>query len=372
MRFAFLYHSLESCWNHGNAHFLRGVVRDIVARGHEATVFEPRDGWSRANALRDDPDALPPLDLIAPGVRSILYDAPFDTSALDDFDVAIVHEWNDPALVAAVGARRAAGAEFTLFFHDTHHRAATAPQDIARLDLSSYDGALVFGQALASIYHRRGWAKRVFVWHEAADTRLFRPLPARRIECDLVWIGNWGDAERDAELREFLIEPIRALGLTARIYGVRYPESALAELAAAGIEYRGWLPNHRAPEAFAAARMTAHVPRRPYARALPGIPTIRMFEALACGLPLVSAPWDDCEGLFPTGAYAKARNGAEMTSALARFRDDPQVASWTAARGFAAIRERHSCAHRVDELLRIVAGLRGGRSEFSAARKATV
>ena len=44
--------------------------------------------------------------------------------------------------------------------------------------------------------------------------------------------------------------------------------------------------------------MTVHVPRRPYVDALPGIPTIRVFEALACGIPLVSAPWRDEEGLF--------------------------------------------------------------------------
>ena len=47
--------------------------------------------------------------------------------------------------------------------------------------------------------------------------------------------------------------------------------------------------------------MTVHVPRRPYVEALPGIPTIRVFEALACGIPLVSAPWADSEGLFPPG-----------------------------------------------------------------------
>ena len=54
---------------------------------------------------------------------------------------------------------------------------------------------------------------------------------------DLVWIGNWGDGERSDEIREFLIEPVKALGLKARIYGVRYPPRALEQLAEAGIEY---------------------------------------------------------------------------------------------------------------------------------------
>ena len=69
--------------------------------------------------------------------------------------------------------------------------------------------------------------------------------------------------------------------------------------------------------------MTVHVPRRPYTRLLPGIPTIRMFEALACGIPLVSAPWDDCEGLFTAGDdYLVAQNGAEMRRHLAALRAD--------------------------------------------------
>ena len=72
------------------------------------------------------------------------------------------------------------------------------------------------------------------------------------------------------------------------MHGVRYPPEGRAALAAAGIDYAGYLPNFRVPQAFAAARMTVHVPRRPYATALPGIPTIRVFEALACGIPLVS------------------------------------------------------------------------------------
>jgi spore maturation protein CgeB len=38
------YHSLLSDWNHGNAHFLRGTVRELIRRGHEVVVYEPKDG----------------------------------------------------------------------------------------------------------------------------------------------------------------------------------------------------------------------------------------------------------------------------------------------------------------------------------------
>lgn len=359
MKFAFFYHSLQSCWNHGNAHFLRGVVRELAARGHDVTVFEPADGWSRTNAMRENAAGLPPLEVVAPGIASVLTGADFDPGIARSFDVVIVNEWNDPALVAALGFVRRARGGFVLLFHDTHHRAITAPHEIDNFDLDACDGVLAFGRTLADVYRRRRDARRVFVWHEAADVTLFRPDATRAKDCDLVWIGNWGDGERDEELRAFLIRPIRELGLKARLYGVRYPETALRDLRAAGVDYRGWLPNHRAPEAFASARMTVHVPRRPYAAALRGIPTIRMFEALACGIPMVSAPWEDSERLFEPGAYLRAADGDGMIHALARLRDDDAFARATAMRGLACVRNRHTCGHRVDELLSVVESLRG-------------
>src|SRR5690349_15684927 len=51
MKFILFYHSIVSCWNHGNAHFLRGVARELIRLGHSVTVYEPEDGWSRMNAV---------------------------------------------------------------------------------------------------------------------------------------------------------------------------------------------------------------------------------------------------------------------------------------------------------------------------------
>jgi spore maturation protein CgeB len=371
MNVTLFYHSLASCWNHGNAHFLRGVCRELIRRGHPVTVCEPADGWSRANALRDGGEAvLAQAAKLVPGVESRLHDpATLDLDeALHDADVVLVHEWNAPELVAAIGERRAAGGRFTLLFHDTHHRAVSAPHEIGRFDISAYDGVLAFGEVLREVYLREGWARQIFTWHEAADTALFHPVPGQRQERDLVWIGNWGDGERSAELREFLLEPVRRLGLSARIHGVRYPDEVRAELASRGIDYAGWLPNHAAPVAFASALMTVHVPRRPYVEALPGIPTIRVFEALACGIPLVSAPWRDEEGLFPAGCYVSAGDGDGMTGALSMLRRDPDMRAELIRNGLAAIRQRHSCAHRVDELLGIVARLRGWAATRRTAR----
>jgi spore maturation protein CgeB len=86
------------------------------------------------------------------------------------------------------------------------------------------------------------------------------------------------------------------------MHGVRYPEEALRALADHGARYRGWLPNARAPEVFARHLATVHVPRRFYVTMLPGIPTIRVFEALACGIP-----WSRHPGRMPSISSALAR-----------------------------------------------------------------
>ena len=169
-----------------------------------------------------------------------------------------------------------------------------------------------------------------------------------------MWIGNWGDDERTDELQEFLIEPVASLGLSARVHGVRYPPFARQALAEAGVEFAGYLPSFRVPDAFAAATATVHIPRRPYVRMLPGIPTIRVFEALACGIPLVCAPWHDTEELFTPGEdLLIARRGVEMRRHLDAIRRDPHLAAELSRHGRATIEARHSCAHRVDELLAI-------------------
>jgi spore maturation protein CgeB len=358
MRIVLFVHSLVSDWNHGNAHFLRGVTTELLARGHDVRVLEPLDGWSRSNLVAEHGrEAVDEVLAAFPTLRSTSYEPtelevqlPALTAGAD---LVLVHEWNEPEVVAAVGRHKAAGG-YRLLFHDTHHRAVTAPKDMARFDLSAYDGVLAFGGVIRDLYLERGWAERAWTWHEAADTRVFRPMDAVARRGDLVWIGNWGDGERTAELHEFLLGPVRRLGLRAHCYGVRYPDDAKTALDRAGIRYGGWRPNHRAPSAFAAHGVTVHVPRRPYVEALPGIPTIRPFEALACGIPLVCAPWDDAEGLFTPGEdYLVARNGREMERHLDDVLHDPELAASLREHGQATIKERHTCAHRVDELLAV-------------------
>jgi spore maturation protein CgeB len=97
-----------------------------------------------------------------------------------------------------------------------------------------------------------------------------------------------------------------------------------------------------------------HVPRRPYVKALPGIPTIRPFEALACGIPLVSAPWNDTERLFEPGKdFLFAMNGNEMAAHIKTIIENESHSAAFAQHGLQTIRSRHTCSHRVNELLEI-------------------
>jgi spore maturation protein CgeB len=361
MRIVMFYHSLVSDWNHGNAHFLRGIVTELLERGHDVTVYEPEGGWSRTRLAEEyGVEALSGFQSAYPTLTSRTYDPglPDLDELLAGADLVLVHEWTEPSLVNALGMHRAVTGGYRLLFHDTHHRSVSAPAEMEAYDLSRYDGVLAFGEVVRQRYLEAGWAEQVWTWHEAADVRVFHPLSRRDREGDLVWIGNWGDEERTAELEEFVITPVERLGLRARVNGVRYPHAALERLARACIVFGGWLPNYVVPEVFARFAVTVHVPRRPYVEALPGIPTIRMFEALACGIPLISAPWEDSEGLFRAGTdYLVARNGAEMQQRLAEVLSDETEARAMAARGVTTILERHTCAHRVTELLAIVASL---------------
>jgi spore maturation protein CgeB len=356
MKITMFYHSLVSDWNHGNAHFLRGVATELISRGHDVNIFEPRDSWSRLNLIQEHGEKpIKHFHEAYPLLESTPYDpATIDLeSTLAGVDAVIVHEWSDHALVKKIGQHRAAN-RYALFFHDTHHRMVSDRTSMDAYDLTQYDGVLAYGQVLNDLYLQTGRAKRAWTWHEAADTRVFRPINGTQKEGDLVWIGNWGDEERTQELHEFLIGPVRDLKLKARVYGVRYPDAAKQALADAGIEYGGWLPNFEAPSVFARYRVTMHVPRRPYVATLPGIPTIRPFEALACGIPLLSSPWNDVENLFRPGTdFLFAQNGTEMRRLLERVLSDDGVAQSLSHHGLETIRARHTCAHRVDQLLEI-------------------
>ncbi len=361
MRIVIFVHSIVSDWSHGNAHFLRGLMRALQVRGHQVVACERWRNWA-TDQLYEEQGAGPIVEFarLFPDLHIRVYGG--WERILDEVDeltrgadLGLVHEFNDPELIGAVGAVRHRRGDFLALFHDTHHRAATVPWQVARFNLMHYDGVLAYGDSLAQVYRRDYGIERVWTFHEAADTTVFKPLRATRTD-DVVWIGNWGDDERSRELIEYLVESARQLPeLRFAVHGVRYPEEGRRAIEQAGIEFRGWIPNYKVPAAFARAKLTLHIPRGPYVSTLPGIPTIRPFEALACGIPLISTPWRDTEGLFRAGTdYLVVRTPAEMREQILRLAHDPDARLSLTEHGLETIRARHTCGHRAEQLETIV------------------
>ena len=355
-RIAYFAHSIRSDWNNGNAHFLRGLLRNLEKIGHQVTIFEPENGWSLTN-LETEPAGAYSIDQFArtyPTLQIVTYNlagtSELQIESLRDFDIVFVHEWNAPELVhRLLGFRDTLG--FRLLFHDTHHRASSSPETIRLLGIDRFDGVVAFGEALRRIYRDQFHLPRVWTLHEAADTDVFYPRATTDKADDLVWIGNWGDNERSAEIREFLLQPAAQLPRHGfSIYGVRYPEEGIKALREAGVTYHGYLPNLDAPAVYSAARLTVHIPRQQYSTAMAGIPTIRVFEALACGIPLLSAPWSDSESLFAKGDFCMVHSAAEMQSAISTLLGNWKAARAQAQRGLETVRSRHTCRHRAEQL----------------------
>lgn len=355
-------HSLRSDWNHGNAHFLRGLVRALVRMGHNVRCYEQLGSWSLTNLVRNEGEAAieaidhfrqtyPELDIRFYNIDEGLNE--YVARELRNADVVIVHEWNDPKVVNTVLAlKQQLG--FVTLFHDTHHRAYTNPSEILRFHLHLFDGVLAFGEAIRKIYTEGFGIPRAWTFHEAADVEFFAPLELPK-ENDVIWIGNWGDEERTRELQEFLIGPASTLrGHKVVVHGVRYPEDGLRKLAEAGIEYRGYLPNLKGPQVYGQSKLTVHVPRRQYTNGLSGIPTIRVFETLACGIPLLCAPWNDVENLFRPGEdYLIAPDGRSMAAEMRHLIADEAARRQLGEAGLQTIHRRHTCAHRATQLMEI-------------------
>ncbi len=359
LRIAYIAHSLRSDWNNGNAHFLRGLMRALSAAGHDVHILESEMPWSLQHLLEEPLGA----ESLA-GFHAAYSDLNIETSPtlnnkdlwrniLSDRQVVVLHEWNDPDVAKLLLELREEFG-YKLLFHDTHHRASSSPQQIELFGIPRFDGVLAFGETLRNIYLERIGIPNVWTFHEAADVTIFHPLEKSLQASDVIWIGNWGDGERSLEISEYLLQPAEQLPqIDFQVYGVRYPREGELALACSGVRYGGYLPNLEAPKAYASSRVCMHIPRRQYASLMKGIPTIRVFEALACGIPLISAPWEDTEKLFRPNDFLSVRSTDEAASAIKRLLDDSEYAEQQATRGLETVLERHTCDHRASQLTTI-------------------
>ncbi|HUR37151.1 MAG TPA: glycosyltransferase [Terriglobales bacterium] len=354
-------HSLVSDWSHGSAHFLRGLARSLMQMGHRVRCHEELGSWSLVNLVRTEQErSIDAIDQFRSQFRELdihFYERKdglrdFLKSDLRNADVVLLHEWNEPDAINTVLSLKSE-LRFKALFLDTHHRAYTRAGEMLKFHLHLCDGVLAAGEPIRKIYTDGFGIRRAWTFHEAADIEHFYPraLPKKT---DLVWMGNWGDEARTAEMEEFLVAPTSALpDLKVRAYGVRYPAEAVDWMLDAGIDFRGYLPNLDAPREYAEAVLALHIPRKQYTNGLAGVPSTHIFEALACGTTLISAPWDDLEHLFRPEDFVRVRNSEDAQAKIEWLLKDESARSQIADSGLQTIRAKHTCRHRAEELTSI-------------------
>lgn len=319
---------------------------------------------------------------------------------LTDADMVVVHESVSPDCVARASARRVDEGRYVLLFHDTSGRSLTDPASLARLDLRGVDGVLASVGNVARLYLERGWAQHSWAWYEAADTRIFgprRPVVIRehfgpdrrkrvradhRYDDDVVWMMSDGRAVELADVHEFLITPVKRLDLRAVVYASvasslvgsldGTADAVGSALRSAGIPFRARPAEEQMPDVYARFAVALSMAPPPFLDRIFDAPPLSLFEALACGCPVVSARWPHVPGLLTPGRdVLVARTSDEMCGHLDALLARPTLHANLALHGLRSVQDRHTCAHRAEELLAIAASLRHRTDEHARPMQLT-
>jgi spore maturation protein CgeB len=209
------------------------------------------------------------------------------------------------------------------------------PRGLGDFDLVlSYTG----GTALDELRDRLG-ARRVAPLYGHVDPEVHRPMPpAPQYRADLSYLGTYAE-DRQAALERLFIEPARRLpGLRFLIGGAQYPHQFPWT---DNIYFVRHLPPEEHPAFFCSSRLTLNVTRAAMA-AMGYCPSGRLFEAAACGAPLLSDCWEGLDRFFTPGEeIAVAKTTEDAIAAL-------QLSDAELARMAAAARERTLAEHTSD------------------------
>lgn len=343
--------SVSSSWGNGHAALWRALIGGLVAAGHRVTFFERDTEWYAAHR---DLAGLPEGAhlLVYPDWSAVLAEA---RRALDAADAAIVTSYCPDAQVATalvLDSRIPARCFYDLDTPVTLARLAEGEDvDYVPPDgLGEFDLVLSFtgGRALTLLRERLG-ARRVAPLYGSVDPTLHRPAaPAPRYRCDLSYLGTFA-ADRQAALDRLFIEPARQSPRRRfLIGGAQYP----AEFPwTANIFFARHLPPAEHPAFYSSSRVTLNVTRAPMAR-LGYCPSGRLFEAAACGTPILSDWWEGLDEFFEPGREILiARSTGDALAAL-----DQQSAALAAVarRARERVLEEHTGARRAAELIELL------------------
>jgi spore maturation protein CgeB len=342
--------AVSSSWGNGHATQWRGLIASLASRGHSVTFYERDVPWYAAHR-----------DLTTlPGGELVLYRdwSEAVTRARRDVasaDAVIVTSYCPDALAASALAFDSPSA--TSVFYDLD-----APVTLDRLDrgedvpyvppegLGDFDLVLSFtgGPTLELLRSRLG-ARRAVALPGCVDPAIHarRPSSARPRHA-LSYLGTWAQ-DREAALDALFFGPARALPERRFLLGgAQYPDTSRWPR---NVEHVQHVPPPEHGAFYASARLTLNVTRRVMAR-LGHCPSARIFEAAACGTPVLSDWWEGLDAFFAPGLeILVARTSAEASELLSL--SDAEL-----ARIAEAARERmlasHTAERRAAELLSLL------------------
>jgi spore maturation protein CgeB len=344
LRIVILGLSITSSWGNGHATTYRALVRELVRRGHDVLFLERDQPWYAEH--RDLPR--PPYG------RTALY------ASLDELRDRFVRTVREADLVivgsfvpdgAAVGDWVQAEAAGVKAFYDidtpvTLARLARGEHDyLLPSQIPGYELYLSFtgGPTLRRLERDYG-SPRARVLYCSVDPELYFPQP-QALSWDLGYMGTYSD-DRQPTVERLLLAPARELPQARFVVaGPQYPRDIEWPT---NVEYRAHLPpaEHRA--FYNSQRFTLNVTRADMIRA-GWSPSVRLFEAAACGTPIISDRWPGIETLLAPGReILLAATAQDVLSALRRFGEDERRA--LAERARKRILSEHTAAHRAQQL----------------------
>lgn len=348
--------TMSSSWGNGHATIWRGLSQALARRGHRVMFFE-RDVPYYAS--HRDITQLPGIDLfIYPGWSEVF---PQARRQLADADVGMVTSYCPDGVAASELLLSSPVPLRTFYDLDTPVTLATLRrgQTVAYLSpggLREFDLVLSYtgGEALAELQTRLG-ARRVAPLYGSVDPAVHRPVPAlERYQADFSYLGTYAE-DRQTALEALFLEPARLLpGQRFVIGGSLYPPFFPWK---ENILHLHHVPPVEHPAFFCSSRLTLNVTR--WAMAQMGYcPSGRLFEAAACGAPLLSDWWEGLEQFFEPGREILI--GRRTEDVLTALRAPPEELSRLAR----AARERtlgqHTAEHRAAELEAILTASKNG------------
>jgi glycosyltransferase involved in cell wall biosynthesis len=345
MKYIFLYKSMFNGYNFSQAHFIRGVAEQLIGLGHDVDVFVPE---SPTEFMASEELASDDRNAFSLQIRTYNLLHLKDSGLLDDADLVIVHHENKSELFDEVFALRK-NRRFKVFIHDSSSNHFDLKDSKNRNYAELADGVLVGAGYLISQYLAHTEQKHVFLWPNAVDSKVFFPSHETVPDMDFITLSNWNNGKKGEELMNYFINPAKKLNRLSTVVGVDYP----AELVKRNthVDFKGFVPNIFVPKFMYRHKVFVHLPSKsPYD--ISHKPSPGIFEAMACGIPVISAPWDDSDCLFEEGIdYVLAKDEREMEKKLKELVLDRQKALEIARNAMRAINRKHTCRHRVKDLL---------------------